>query len=153
MQPESPPAARHIWQKRSRKAWRSYRIRQTHAPQLPMPWEEQYSYEYDMPYFWNPDTGDTQWERPRHAKQPPPPVIPTARSIGRKIRHRRREVIRFGLHKGRSIGDIMDQHPAYIQWCRQLPSPNDELQSLISAAASIQALQNINVVARGSVIL
>ena len=47
----------------------------------------------------------------------------------------------------------MDQHPAYIQWCLQLPSPNDELQSLISAAASIQALQDIDVVARGSIVL
>lgn len=31
---------------------------------LPYPWEEQHSEEYGIPYYWNPETGDSSWERP-----------------------------------------------------------------------------------------
>jgi len=31
---------------------------------LPDPWEEHFSDEYKIPYFWNRDTGDAVWERP-----------------------------------------------------------------------------------------
>jgi len=32
---------------------------------LPYPWEEHYSDEYSIPYFWNAETGDSAWERPK----------------------------------------------------------------------------------------
>jgi hypothetical protein len=31
---------------------------------LPKPWEEQWSDEYQIPYFWNPETLQSMWERP-----------------------------------------------------------------------------------------
>lgn len=31
---------------------------------LPKPWEEHWSEEYQIPYFWNVDTGESLWERP-----------------------------------------------------------------------------------------
>lgn len=31
---------------------------------LPKPWEEHWSDEYQIPYFWNADTGEALWERP-----------------------------------------------------------------------------------------
>ena len=31
---------------------------------LPYPWEEHWSDEYGIPYFWNSKTGDSAWERP-----------------------------------------------------------------------------------------
>lgn len=33
-------------------------------PPLPHPWTEEFSDEYKIPYFWNPETGDSMWERP-----------------------------------------------------------------------------------------
>merc|ERR1719410_2324659 len=33
-------------------------------PKLPYPWEEQWSEEYGIPYFWNADTGESVWETP-----------------------------------------------------------------------------------------
>jgi hypothetical protein len=33
-------------------------------PKLPYPWEEQWSEEYGIPYFWNADTGESAWETP-----------------------------------------------------------------------------------------
>lgn len=32
---------------------------------LPKPWEEHWSDEYKIPYFWNTQTGESRWERPR----------------------------------------------------------------------------------------
>ena len=32
--------------------------------QLPHPWEELWSVQYKIPYFWNPETGDSSWEKP-----------------------------------------------------------------------------------------
>jgi len=32
---------------------------------LPHPWEEQWSDDYQIPYFWNSETGESLWERPR----------------------------------------------------------------------------------------
>mmetsp|Transcript_44788 Transcript_44788/g.103472 ORF Transcript_44788/g.103472 Transcript_44788/m.103472 type:complete len:465 (-) Transcript_44788:118-1512(-) len=32
---------------------------------LPFPWEEHWSEEYQLPYFWNSKSGDSSWERPR----------------------------------------------------------------------------------------
>eukprot|EP00933_Yihiella_yeosuensis_P074061 TRINITY_DN8289_c0_g1_i2.p1 TRINITY_DN8289_c0_g1~~TRINITY_DN8289_c0_g1_i2.p1 ORF type:complete len:141 (+),score=31.66 TRINITY_DN8289_c0_g1_i2:420-842(+) len=31
---------------------------------LPHPWEEHFSEEYNIPYFWNSETGDALWEKP-----------------------------------------------------------------------------------------
>jgi hypothetical protein len=31
---------------------------------LPSPWEEHWSEEYGLHYFWNSKTGDSTWERP-----------------------------------------------------------------------------------------
>jgi len=31
---------------------------------LPYPWEEHWSEEYQIPYFWNSETGDSLWEKP-----------------------------------------------------------------------------------------
>jgi hypothetical protein len=31
---------------------------------LPHPWQEQYSEEYQIPYFWNPETLESSWEEP-----------------------------------------------------------------------------------------
>lgn len=33
-------------------------------PKLPKPWEEQWSEEYGIPYYWNPDTDESSWEVP-----------------------------------------------------------------------------------------
>lgn len=35
------------------------------AAKLPYPWEEHWSDEFKIPYFWNSLTGDSAWERPR----------------------------------------------------------------------------------------
>ena len=35
------------------------------AAALPLPWVEQWSPTYNMPYFWHPHTGASVWERPR----------------------------------------------------------------------------------------
>jgi len=37
-----------------------------HASQqpLPYPWEEHWSDEYGIAYYWNSKTGDAAWERP-----------------------------------------------------------------------------------------
>mmetsp|Transcript_41869 Transcript_41869/g.110420 ORF Transcript_41869/g.110420 Transcript_41869/m.110420 type:complete len:386 (+) Transcript_41869:99-1256(+) len=32
---------------------------------LPHPWEEHWSDEYQIPYFWNAETGDSLWEKPQ----------------------------------------------------------------------------------------
>lgn len=34
------------------------------ASDLPHPWEEHWSDEYQIPYFWNSETGDSLWEKP-----------------------------------------------------------------------------------------
>jgi len=34
------------------------------AGDLPAPWEEHWSDEYQIPYFWNAETGDSAWEKP-----------------------------------------------------------------------------------------
>lgn len=34
------------------------------AKSLPHPWEEQFSDEYKIPYYWNPETGESMWEPP-----------------------------------------------------------------------------------------
>lgn len=31
---------------------------------LPSPWQQHFSEEYDLPYFWNAETGEAAWERP-----------------------------------------------------------------------------------------
>jgi len=36
----------------------------TNVKPLPHPWEEHWSEEYKIPYFWNPETGDSVWHRP-----------------------------------------------------------------------------------------
>lgn len=33
---------------------------------MPHPWEEHFSEEYQIPYFWNSETGESLWERPAH---------------------------------------------------------------------------------------
>jgi len=33
---------------------------------LPLPWEEHWSDEYKIPYFWNAETGEALWEKPAH---------------------------------------------------------------------------------------
>jgi len=45
---------------------------------LPVPWQELYdtSMGYEEPYYHNPQTGVTQWERPKGPPPPPPPPPP-----------------------------------------------------------------------------
>lgn len=38
-------------------------VKPKQAP-LPKPWEEQWSDEYQIPYYWNSETGESLWERP-----------------------------------------------------------------------------------------
>jgi hypothetical protein len=38
--------------------------KQAAADALPFPWEEHWSDEYGIPYFWNADTGESLWQKP-----------------------------------------------------------------------------------------
>mmetsp|Transcript_56314 Transcript_56314/g.157950 ORF Transcript_56314/g.157950 Transcript_56314/m.157950 type:complete len:369 (-) Transcript_56314:23-1129(-) len=40
------------------------RSRTPAKPELPHPWEEHWSEEYQIPYYWNSETGDALWEKP-----------------------------------------------------------------------------------------
>lgn len=48
-----------------------------HLPPLPPPWEEYYSDNYRIPYYYNTETGESSWERPIASAlsefAPPPP--------------------------------------------------------------------------------
>lgn len=37
----------------------------TRSKALPYPWEEHWSDEFNIPYYWNSETGDSAWERPK----------------------------------------------------------------------------------------